>query len=279
MKKIFLLILSLLISSSVFAQKFYLKDKLTNEEVEYAHIAFSNNGKGIYSDEIGFFELKAVTDSIYITHIGFRDTIISTRNLPTIIYLTTSENQLKSIEVSSTRQAKRFTFRKETKTSFNVCAIEIGTTFSKKDNEKWNFIREIRIPIKLGKDVPIIRVNVYEFDFETMKPTLPIWSLLVKEENYKKNEIVLEGLFLDLEDKEALFISLDIVSYNINDINAPIHIPPYSNSNDAIEIWLRKREESYAMIRNRRVNSGWVVFPFSSLQKSDKEPIIHLEIE
>lgn len=281
MKKTTLLILFFLISSFVSAQKFCLKDKITNEKIQYAHIAFSNNGKGTYSDSDGFFELKENVDSLYITHIGFRDTIISTKNLSKVIYLNSSENQLKSIEVSSTNKSKRFDFllRKKAKVPFNLPSIEIGTTSLSKDYQNWNFIREIRIPIKLGKDTPILRVNIYRFDSETMKPSLPIWSALVKEENYKKNEIIFEDLLLDIQNEEAIFASLDIVSYDVNNVNAPIHVSPYSNSRDAMKIWLRRREGSYCMFRNKRVDSGWVSSLLLDLWHYEKEPIIHLEIE
>ena len=283
MKITFILLLLILTSNSLFAQKIYLKDKSTNESIPYAHIAFSNNGKGTHSNEEGCFELKDNVDSLYITHISFRDTVISTENLPNVLYLNQSENQLKSIDIRSSKKSKNnrdsFTPERDSKSHFNVTSFEIGTTFLKKEYKNWNFIKEVRIPITLGKDFPILRINIYKYDIEKKIPYLPIWSALVREKDYKKNEIILEGLFLDIKNEDNLFVSLDLISHDVNETNLSIDIPPYSNYKDALEVWIRKRKGSYCLIRNKRAKSDWIPFFVLSLQHSEKEPIIHLEIE
>lgn len=63
---------------STHAQQFKLLNQKDKLPVQFAHIN-AINGSGTYSNEMGFFLIEG--DSVVITHINYKDTLISLRNL------------------------------------------------------------------------------------------------------------------------------------------------------------------------------------------------------
>lgn len=212
MKKFFLLAILLGICTSLKSQVFCLKSSTTGSSIDYAHISFLGSSEGTYSDEYGCFDLKEEVDSLFISHISFEDTVLCVKELSSVIYLKTKENQLTSIIIS----AKRKNFPKKHKLSLpkkkennylNIPSFEIGKILEKTNNDKWIFIDKIYFPLKVGKDTPLLKVNLYNFNNDTNRPNALIWSIMLEEENYKKNIVLLDNLSIDVSNYNDLFLT------------------------------------------------------------------------
>ncbi len=281
MKKFSLLIILLCVCTSSKSQVFCLKSSTTGSSIDYAHISFLDSNKGTYSDENGCFNVKEEIDSVLISHISFEDTILVMRELPSIIYLNTKENQLTNIVISAKRKGyskkKKLLLPKNKENNYlNIPSFEIGRALKKTGNDKWIFINKIYFPLKIGKDIPLLKVNLYTFNTDTNRPDSLIWSDVMKDKNYKKNIAILDDLSIDISNYNDLFVSIELIGYIQNDKNI---FTPYSNSKNALRIYMIKGNKNKTYIRNKNIERKWFPMSESSIHLLNKEPIIQVEIE
>jgi len=108
MKNLIATVFVILISIKVSAQT-HIQDTQTKEPVSFATISFGN-GNGIFADEDGQFvftkKLYHDIDSLLITALGYEDIKLATLNLPSIVKMNPSADQLQEVIVQAKPKGK-----------------------------------------------------------------------------------------------------------------------------------------------------------------------------
>jgi hypothetical protein len=227
---------------SVNAQQFKLLNQKDHLPVQFAHIN-AINGSGTYSDQIGDFSIEA--DSIIITHINYEDTLILLSDLSEkIIYLKPSRILLDEVQVSGNKKlddSQKSIFPEgRFKTSFmalNMSSFEIGMVVKLKDL-KHTQLTNVKIPVKLGKHPPLIKINVYELA-DNGRPSKLIASKLLKEFSENRKQIIETDFLAEeiiLSKNDPIVIAIELVGYQIDN---EISFQQYKRSSEALRIEMR----------------------------------------
>jgi len=117
MKKV-LPILILLISQCIYCQTYKIQDSVQKFPISYATISFGN-GNGLFADGDGNFRFNRKwytnIDSLYISALGYKEKIVSTKNLPTIIALTPEIAELQEVVITAENLGRYKTKKKSAK--------------------------------------------------------------------------------------------------------------------------------------------------------------------
>ncbi|MGM0581998.1 MAG: hypothetical protein ACQETL_15045 [Bacteroidota bacterium] len=240
------------------AQEFQLLSQKDSAAVQFAHINAINES-ATYSDDMGFFSIE--TDSVIITHINYKDTLISLNNLSANkIYLKPNPILLKEVQVQTNKKVVDSEFSiypvDKYKTDFlalNMSSFEFAMVFDLKNYDQAQ-LSKVKIPVKLGKDHPLIKLNVYELA-DNGRPSNLISSRVIKEYFTRRNQIIEVDFIQDriiITRDESIAISIELVGYQMDD---EISFKQYDKSKNALRIAMRLgNNEGFMRDKNQFMN-------------------------
>lgn len=278
MKKYTLLLYGLIIPTLIPAQTFCLKNEKDNSVISFAHVKHKNKNMGTYSGKNGCFKVDDLS-SVSISHIGFKDTLINLKNSQPIIYLSPKKYILNEVIISENRKVKVIPSKKfkQSNDFLNVSSYEIGTIVLNDLSEDF-IIKNVRIPIKFGVDLPVLKINIYAFDLINHKPSKLLYSSSYQSNNKKDNYITadFEKDRIYFEKEDSYFISIELVGY---DQKKGLVFKKYKNYKDALRLKIRKIKKELCFIRVKNKSLEW--HPISFFWKVLKfyEPSIYLELQ
>ncbi|MCC6181999.1 MAG: carboxypeptidase-like regulatory domain-containing protein [Bacteroidia bacterium] len=246
--KIFLSII--LFTSSLIASSQEIKrvivDSKTKEPIPYATIKILHTNKGKIANSNGEFKLDfQLNDSIFISSVGYLDTILIGKNIDKLIFLISKPSVLDNIVVSNPKIINRFiigngaefinkkticNFKESANIKLTKClpwtgggGAEFAEPMMLPDTNKIYRLSKAYIPVKYTSSCwqPIF-IQVYEADSINGMPGSLIFRkhLSLKPENYKKGKIILdlhnENIFFIKQKKFFISISWDTENSNKN---------------------------------------------------------------
>lgn len=246
--KIFLSII--LFTSSLIASSQEIKrvivDSKTKEPIPYATIKILHTNKGKIANSNGEFKLDfQLNDSIFISSVGYLDTILIGKNIDKLIFLISKPSVLDNIVVSNPKIINRFiigngaefinkkticNFKESTNIKLTKClpwtgggGAEFAEPMMLPDTIKIYRLSKAYIPVQYTSNCwqPIF-IQVYEADSINGMPGSLIFRkhLSLKPENYKKGKIILdlhnENIFFIKQKKFFISISWDTENSNKN---------------------------------------------------------------
>lgn len=234
-----------LIASSQEIKRVVLDSK-TKEPIPYATIKVLHTNKGKIANSNGEFKLDfQVDDSIFISSVGYLDTILLGKNIDKLIFLISKPSVLDNIVVSNPKIVNRFivgngaefinkkticNFKESTNIKLTKClpwtgggGAEFAEPMMLPDTNKIYRLSKAYIPIKYTSNCwqPIF-IQVYEADSINRMPGSLIFRkhLSLEPENYKKGKIILdlhnENIFFVKQKKFFISISWDTENSNKN---------------------------------------------------------------
>jgi hypothetical protein len=196
-------------------------DNVTNKIIPFCSINIINKNKGQFSNADGIFYLKSnKTDSIQISHLGYKNLKIKISNIKDTIKLIQKSVLLDEIIISSNKNKQKkdigFFNRDKYLTNYLRLNTEFITLIKPENNSQINsIINEVKFRIKLNKDLldsisPFFKLHIYENINNFPEKELlnePILYFCSKETNNKiiipilNEKIILNknGLFIGLE--------------------------------------------------------------------------------
>ncbi|MCH8517521.1 MAG: carboxypeptidase-like regulatory domain-containing protein [Cyclobacteriaceae bacterium] len=252
----FIFILGFFFSSRLSAQEFSIIDKISGEAIQYAHILFVKSEYGTYSDLEGKFSIPIdiSTDSVVITHINYKDTIIASKQMNKIITLNPRDTFLNEVKIIAKAPSKPLLKRKSSWCYLNIPSFEIGLPIQN-NSDKDQYLSAISIPIKGGIDSAIIAMNVYCYSSEEISSI----SEMLRSKSFvvakgKQNiELVLDQPIL-IPPKKALFFSFELMGYLTE---ATPNFKEYDHHKQAIA-FQTTREHTDVRIRIKNKSHLWV---------------------
>lgn len=251
-------------------------DSKTKEPIPYATIKVLHKNKGKIANSNGEFKLDfQVDDSVFISSVGYLDTILIGKNIGKLIFLISKPSVLDNIVVRNPKIVNRFilgngaefinkkticNFKESTNIKLAKCLIwtggggaEFAEPMLLPDTNKIYRLSKAYIPIKYTSSCwqPIF-IQVYEADSLNEMPGSLIFRkhLSLEPKNYKKGKIILdlqnENIFFNKQKK--FFISISWETEN-------------SNKNCLTGILLFRHSEGICYTRSILFNNyHWIVF-------------------
>lgn len=228
----YLFYIFLLYSAQTWAQYSLILDAQTKQAVPFATISFGD-GRGTFASDDGHFSFTrkkyADIDSLFISSIGYKETRVSTTDLPNPILLSPETNLLSEVVLTVPKKGK-FKVKKlkaETHQDINACWLptvesEVAVFFERIEG-KSSKITTLQLPINAeskyrskGKgNVPtVFRVQFYENN--RGKPGLPfphkkiVFSINSQEDKTYELDILSKEIFIP---KNGIFASLQVLGY------------------------------------------------------------------
>jgi hypothetical protein len=272
------LFILILLAYSANAQQFKLKNQKDNLPIQFAHIN-AINGSGTYSDQKGIFSIGA--DSVIITHINYKDTLILLSDLSeNIIYLKPSQILLEEVKVSGNKKVDDSQISiypeekyKTTYMAINMSSFELGMVVKLKEFNQAQ-LTNVKIPVKLGKHPPLIKINVYELA-DNGRPSELIASKVFKDFSEKRKQLIETDFTSEeirLSKNESIAISIELVGYQIDN---EVSFQRYKRSIEALRIEMRLGNGEGVM-RNKNQMMNWNKLTYED--NTPIEPAFEIEI-
>lgn len=256
MKKIVLLLL--LCSLSLFAQKTTIKgkllDKISNEPVVYANISFIEKKIGTSSLQDGSFQLEITQEDakkkLHISCLNYKDTIVLVKDLKgKTLYLTPKSVELNEVVIS--RELNKEVVvdpyrRKDIKTSFGArkgSPWVVAKFFKYKESyEETPYVKDVTVYFGswLMRKKGRFRLRLYSVDPMTKLPL---------------DDLVRENIIVDMKKKNGK-ITVDITKYNIEIPEEGLYIGV-----ERLEIPYNFHEYTYKMEGSRKKHKAISVAP------------------
>lgn len=275
--KYLLTLLLFVILLSANAQQFKLVNQKDHLPVQFAHVN-AINGSGTYSDEKGIFSIEA--DSVIFTHINYKDTLILLSDLSeNIIYLKPSPILLEEVKVSGNKTVDDSQISiypigkyKTTYMALNMSSFELGMLVKLKEFNQTQ-LTNVKIPIKLGKHPPLIKINVYDLA-DNGRPSELLASKALKDFSKKRKQLI----NTDFTSEEIIFskndpivLAIELVGYQIDD---KLSFQQYKRSIDALRIEMRMGNNK-GFMRNKNQMMHWNILSYE--ENTAFEPAFELE--
>ena len=274
LKNWYLLLLPLITWNVASSQNFSLKNLNDSSSIEYAHVKYLNSIGGTYSDNNGNFEVPNSVDSILISNISFRDTIISVNKLDkNEIYLKENINILNRVVVTPLSE-KRKEKQKTYYLWLNISSYEIGTSITTDLHDV--ILKRFSFPIKYGADKTIIRLNIYSIDNKTDLPNNLMFSYLIKDRFEKVLTIDLVKDHVTVKKDQPIFVSFELIGY-LQD--SKLSFEKYKKIKDSFGIQMIETSNSISLVRVKNSNGKWINLSEWGNQFVGHKPNFNIELE
>lgn len=231
--KTLLLALFLLFSTLTIAQNYQVVNAKDKKPVSYATISF-RNGNGLFADDDGNFVFYKKwyrdIDSLYISALGFKETKVSTTDLPKQIELEQDVAQLKEVLVVAERKRKYKTKKLNSIIHKNYFRCWLPTVesevavFFEKTSPKDTKIASVYLPVKMEDSErrasktkyfsTLFKMQFYANEEGFPGRRLPYEDIIFRITNSDKPnfelDITKERVYIP---KEGIFVSIQVLGY------------------------------------------------------------------
>lgn len=233
----FITLVCLFICSFSIAQ-IQIQDSVTNEPISFATISFGN-GNGLFADDEGKFtftkKLYRDIDTLFITSLGYENLKIATENLPELIKIVSTPDELQAVivKVKPKGKYKEVTVKPVEHQDYFSCWLptiesEIAVFFPNTTKKPTKVVK-LLLPVKLearnwdkrkqknAKKRPfstLFKVHFYEndegFPGDVLSYEKVTFRVTEQSENVFELDIDKHDIFLP---KEGFFVSIQILGY------------------------------------------------------------------
>ncbi len=213
------MLVTLLYFSELFGQptsKILILDKKTYQPLSYSTVRIKNKNVGVYADENGLVDLALnLNDTLLVSHIGYRNTSISTLSLKKNDTIFLIEEILPLTEISI-KNLKPFDEpitigsinEKPEIRSGSMIAAEFATRFLLTKKSRYNRLLKIVIPLSKGNGDNKIRLHIYD----------------VNEDLTPGDELLTQDIIIDYSKNSRKLLEVDIRDMNIIDTSTYIFV-------------------------------------------------------
>lgn len=243
-------IITLLISINSFSQgtdhTLVILDEISYEPVEFATIIFLGDSSGTYSNGKGVASF-ASTDSIFVRHISYINTIFIPSNQVDTLFLSRKQYNLEPVTVYS-RSKKGFKkprFAKNQKLRLSLQSYEIGKFIDLTEIS----LNDLIIPFEMKDQESVIKLKLY-----TIKNQLPDSLIFEETQNLQpKSKVQYLSFNSDFKSRvDTVFVSVEL-------LNISGSLPKPSN---ALTLFLKEGITKPTTLHtfNFKINQIWFQF-------------------
>lgn len=244
-------------------QEYQLLSSQDSSAISYAHV-FNDKNIGTYSDGIGKFSIDG--NFITISHINYGNTLINLNQFEgNVLYLKPVDILLDEINIVFNQEIQFELIKKPTSkfntyyNYLNISSLEMSMVFKNQELVDYQ-LKNLHLPIKLGKDFPILKINIFDVSNED-KPLEQLASHVVKSLRSKSKqdiEIDVTNWNIALASGTSIAISVELIGYEVEN---NLSFNEYRNFKDALAIKMRKNH-NLGFIRNKNHSLNWGAIKF-----------------
>ncbi len=232
MKKLFPLLL-LFLAQTAYSQQYTVLDSAQRKPISYATISFGN-GNGTFADADGNFRFSkkwyADVDSLYISAMGHKEVVLSTKSIPKEIFLAEDVAMLKEVYIMAEKKRKYKTKKRASQVHNDYFRSWLPTVeseiavFFPKNTEKSTKIASVYLPIKVESSNRNATKNqsfstIFKMQFYGNDNGYPGKRLSYEDIIFRVSEKDKSNFELNVSEykifipKEGIFVSIQVLGY------------------------------------------------------------------